>query len=121
MDSVYVALAARLGQAAPEWQGAMQDALWALFRGDFGAAERLEEQALRSGRARSANADCSYRLAMFIVRRAQGRLSEVENGGRALRPARTVRASARDGSRGGPDRPSRALPGHPGLNALALG
>jgi DNA-binding SARP family transcriptional activator len=78
MDREYYALAARLGQAAPKWQGAMQNALWALFRGDFAAGERLEEQALRSGNARSADADCSYRLAMFVMRRAQGRLAEIE-------------------------------------------
>ena len=57
----------------------MQNALWALFRGDFAAAERLEQEALRSGHARRADADCSYRLAMFILRRAQGRLSEIED------------------------------------------
>jgi tetratricopeptide (TPR) repeat protein len=78
MDKEYDALAGRLGQAAPQWQGAMQNALWALFRGEFAVAEQLEEQALRSGDARSADADCSYRLAMFIMRRAQGRLAEIE-------------------------------------------
>ena len=79
MDTAYHALAGQLGQAAPQWQGAMQNALWALFRGDFANAEQLEEQAFRSGPARSSDADCSYRLAMFILRRAQGRLPEVEN------------------------------------------
>ena len=53
--------------------------LRALFRGEFANAEALEAQALRAGYARSADADCSYRLAMFIMRRAQGRLAEVEN------------------------------------------
>jgi hypothetical protein len=43
------------------------------------AAERLELKAVQSGHARSADADCSYRLAMFILRRAQGRLSEIED------------------------------------------
>ena len=33
--TAYDALAGELGQAAPQWQGAMQNALWALFRGDF--------------------------------------------------------------------------------------
>jgi DNA-binding SARP family transcriptional activator len=79
MDTAYDALAGQLGQAAPQWQGAMQNALWALFRGDFAYAEQLEEEALRAGRARSSDAGCSYRLAMFILRRAQGRLSEIEN------------------------------------------
>jgi tetratricopeptide (TPR) repeat protein len=78
-DTAYDALAGQLGQAAPRWQGAMQNALWALFRGDFARAERLEEEALRAGFARSSDADCSYRLAMFILRRAQGRLAEVED------------------------------------------
>jgi DNA-binding SARP family transcriptional activator len=78
-DTAYHALAGQLGQAAPQWQGAMQNALWALFRGEFAKAEELEEQALRSGYARSSDADCSYRLAMFILRRAQGRLAEVEH------------------------------------------
>jgi DNA-binding SARP family transcriptional activator len=79
MDTAYDVLAGQLGQAAPRWQGAMQNALWALFRGDFAKAERLEEEALRAGLAQSSDADCSYRLAMFILRRAQGRLAEVEN------------------------------------------
>jgi DNA-binding SARP family transcriptional activator len=79
MDTAYDALARQLGQAAPQWQGAMQNALWALFRGDLASAEQLDELALRSGQARSSDADCSYRLAMFILRRAQGRLPEVEN------------------------------------------
>ncbi|HET8821709.1 MAG TPA: BTAD domain-containing putative transcriptional regulator [Thermoleophilaceae bacterium] len=79
MDTAYDALARQLAQAAPQWQGAMQNALWALFRGDFANAERLEEQALRAGDARSSDADCSHRLAMFILRRAQGRLAEVED------------------------------------------
>jgi tetratricopeptide (TPR) repeat protein len=77
-DTAYDALAGQLGQAAPRWQGAMQNALWALLRGEFARAEQLEEMALRSGHARSADADCSYRLGMFILRRAQGRLSEIE-------------------------------------------
>jgi tetratricopeptide (TPR) repeat protein len=78
-DTAYHTLAGQLGQAAPQWQGAMQNALWAVFRGEFANAEELEAQALRSGNARSSDADCSYRLAMFMVRRAQGRLGEVEN------------------------------------------
>ena len=79
MDTAYDVLAGKLEQAAPKWQGAMQNALWALFRGDFATAEQLEKEALRSGHARSSDADCSYRLAMFILRRAQGRLPEVES------------------------------------------
>jgi tetratricopeptide (TPR) repeat protein len=55
------------------------NAAWALLRGDFAAAERVAEEALRSGEARRSDADCSYRLAMFVLRREQGRLSEVED------------------------------------------
>lgn len=77
-DSAYDALAGRLGEAAPRWQGAMQNALAVLFRGDFAAAERLEEEALESGGARRSDADCSHRLAMFVIRRAQGRLAEID-------------------------------------------
>ena len=56
----------------------MQDVVWALFRGEFEQAERLAERALSSGEARRTDADCSYRLAMFLVRREQGRLAEIE-------------------------------------------
>ena len=77
-DDAYDALAGQIGEAAPQWQGAMQNALWALFRGEFARAEKLEQDALRTGQARSSDADCSYRLAMFIMRRAQGRLAEIE-------------------------------------------
>jgi tetratricopeptide (TPR) repeat protein len=74
-EQEYDALAGQLGEAHLRWQGAMQNAHAALFRGDFAAAERLEEAARRIG---GADADCSYRLAMFILRREQGRLVEVE-------------------------------------------
>ena len=56
----------------------MQDVVWALFRGEFERAERLAERALSSGGARRTDADCSYRLAMFLMRREQGRLGEIE-------------------------------------------
>jgi DNA-binding SARP family transcriptional activator len=78
-DDAYDALAGQTGEAAPQWQGAMQNALWALFRGEFARAEKLEQDALRTGQARSSDADCSYRFAMFIMRRAQGRLAEIED------------------------------------------
>ena len=56
---------------ADRWQAAMQDVVWALFRGEFERAERLAERALSSGEARRSDADCSYRLAMFLMRREQ--------------------------------------------------
>lgn len=77
-DHAYDALAQELRQSAAHWQGAMQNAHWALFRGEFSEAEHLEQQALRSGGARSSDADCSYRLALFVLRRPQGRLADVE-------------------------------------------
>ena len=78
-DDAYNALAEGIGESAAQWQGAMQDGLWALHRGDFAGAEELAARALRSGGARSADADCSYTMAMFVIRRAQGRLAEVED------------------------------------------
>ena len=75
-DQEYDTLAGQLGEAHLRWQGAMQNAHAALFRGDFDTAERLEEAARRMG---GADADCSYRLAMFVLRREQRRLAEVED------------------------------------------
>ena len=63
---------------AERWQVAMLDVVWALYRGELETAERLAERALSSGEARRTDADCSYRLAMFLVRREQGRLGEIE-------------------------------------------
>ena len=75
LDHRYRALAS---DPADRWQAAMQDVLWAVFRGELERAERLAERALSSGEARHSDADCSYRLAMFLVRREQGRLAEIE-------------------------------------------
>jgi tetratricopeptide (TPR) repeat protein len=54
-------------------------ASWALFQGQLEEVERLAEGALRSGEAASADARCSYCLAMFVLRRDQGRLGESES------------------------------------------
>jgi predicted ATPase len=78
LDDRFNQVAEELGQPADLWQAAMQDVVWALFRGDFAAAEQLAEEALGRGDARRADADCSYRLAMFVLRREQGRLAEIE-------------------------------------------
>ena len=75
LDHRYDALAS---DPADRWQAAMQDVVWALFRGDLEGAERLAERAHSSGGARRTDADCSYRLAMFLMRREQGRLGEIE-------------------------------------------
>jgi tetratricopeptide (TPR) repeat protein len=79
LDDRFNEVAEELGQPADQWQAAMQDVVWALFRGDFVAAERLAEAARSRGDARRADADCSYRLAMFVLRREQGRLAEIED------------------------------------------
>ena len=79
LDDRYDALAEDLGESAPRWQAAMQNVVWALFRGDFAEAERLaEEAAAHGGGERRVDAECSYRLAMFVLRREQGRLAELE-------------------------------------------
>ena len=75
LDDRFNEVAEELGQPADQWQAAMQDVVWALFRGDFAAAEQLAAEALMRGDARRADADCSYRLAMFVLRREQGRLA----------------------------------------------
>ena len=56
----------------------MQSVVWALFRGDFAEAERLAEEAAAPAASPPLDADCSYRLAMFVLRREQGRLEEIE-------------------------------------------
>jgi DNA-binding SARP family transcriptional activator/tetratricopeptide (TPR) repeat protein len=78
-DRRYEELAVEQGLPADRWQAEMQSALWPLLRGDFAVAERLAERALAAGGARSADADCSYRLELFLLRREQGRLAEIED------------------------------------------
>jgi hypothetical protein len=79
LDDEYAALAAERRQPAQQWQGAMVSVVLALFRGDLADAERLAAAALESGQARHSDADCSYRLTMFVLRREQGRLEEVRD------------------------------------------
>ena len=78
-DDEYDALAVATKQPAGKWQGTMQYTIRALFQGDFAEAERLAEEALRHGEARSWDAECSYRLTLFMLRREQGRLAEIED------------------------------------------
>jgi DNA-binding SARP family transcriptional activator len=78
-DDEYDALAGEIKRPAEQWQGTMQYTIRALFQGDFDAAERLAEEAVRAGEARRSDADCSYRLTMFVLRREQGRLGEIED------------------------------------------
>jgi hypothetical protein len=66
-DDEYDALAAETKQPAGKWQGIMVYTIRALFQGDFALAERLAEEALRSGEARNSDAECSYRLSLFML------------------------------------------------------
>jgi DNA-binding SARP family transcriptional activator len=79
LDDEYEALAATLKQPGHGWQVAIVGAAAALFLGDLAKAEQLAAEALEGGQARSFDADCSYRLAMFLLRREQGRLAEIED------------------------------------------
>ena len=75
----YRALAQELKQPSHQWYVAVMRSVWALFRGEFGEAEQLVDEAQQFGRrAQSWDAGCSYRLSLFILRREQGRLNEIE-------------------------------------------
>ena len=72
-------LADELRQPAQRWhQGTVRTEL-ALMEGQFERAERLVSETLELGqRSESWNAVVSERLALFVLRRAQGRLAELE-------------------------------------------
>ena len=68
-----------LKQPALRWWSRAMLTTWALHRGEFAEAERLAEEAFQVGqRAQSWDAGFSYRMALFVLRREQGRLEEVE-------------------------------------------
>jgi DNA-binding SARP family transcriptional activator len=73
-------LADELRQPAQRWHlGTVRTAL-ALMEGQFERAERLISETLALGqRSESWNAVVSQRLALFVLRRAQGRLAELED------------------------------------------
>jgi tetratricopeptide (TPR) repeat protein len=72
-------LAERLRQPSQDWFVAVYGALLAFFEGDLAEAESLMERARRIGeRAQSWNAAVSWRLQLYVLRREQGRLSEIE-------------------------------------------
>jgi eukaryotic-like serine/threonine-protein kinase len=72
-------IAEQLGQPAQLWYVAVTRALLALFEGRFDHAEDLVERALGLGqRAQSWEALVYYRMQMFALRSAQGRLVELE-------------------------------------------
>jgi len=75
----YCTLADELKQPSQQWYGVVMRSADALFRGKFSEAEQLAEQALVLGRqAQAWDAGFSYRIALFTLRREQGRLEEVE-------------------------------------------
>jgi tetratricopeptide (TPR) repeat protein len=70
----------KLKQPSAQWYGAVTHCALALLQGDFAEAEQLMEEASRLGeRAQSWDAGFSYRIALFLLRREQGRLAEIED------------------------------------------
>jgi hypothetical protein len=73
-------LADTLRQPAQRWSVSTSQTMVALLEGRFEQAEALIDQTRALGeRAYSWNADVSYRVQIFLLRRAQGRLAEVEH------------------------------------------
>jgi DNA-binding SARP family transcriptional activator/tetratricopeptide (TPR) repeat protein len=71
-------LAAELRQPAQRWHIGTGRTMLALMEGRFDDAERLVEETLLLGqRAQSWNAVVSQRVALFVLRREQGRLAEL--------------------------------------------
>jgi tetratricopeptide (TPR) repeat protein len=72
-------LAEDLRQPAQRWSVGTDRTMLALMEGRFDDAERLAEETLAVGTAgENWNANVSYRLQMFVLRREQGRLVELE-------------------------------------------
>ena len=72
-------LAEELRQPAQRWHVCTQETMLALMEGRFERAEQLISEALALGRqAESWNATVSQRLGLFVLRREQGRLAEIE-------------------------------------------
>jgi len=73
-------LAEELRQPSQDWLVAVYSALVALLEGELAEAEGLIAGALRLGeRAQSWNAAVAYGLQLYVLRREQGRLAEVED------------------------------------------
>ena len=73
-------LAAELRQPAQQWHVRSMQAMLATVEGRFDQAEELLGDALGLGmRAQSWNAHVSHRLGLFVLRREQGRLAEIED------------------------------------------
>ncbi len=75
--------AAELKQPAFAWLATMTKAQLALLRGSFDDAEALIDQDMRSGRATRRDAISAGRFHLFLLRREQGRVGEVEDENRA--------------------------------------
>ena len=72
-------LAEELGQPSQEWFVAVYEALLALLEGQLSEAERLMEHARNLGeRALGWSAEVTYGLQLYLLRREQNRLAEVE-------------------------------------------
>ena len=73
------ALAAELRQPAQRWAVGTSRTMLALMEGRLADAEELISETLAIGeRTERWNAHVSHRLALFVLRRAQGRLAEIE-------------------------------------------
>lgn len=73
------ALAEELRQPAQRWSVGTGRTMLALMEGHFGRAEQLIAETLAvGGQVQSWNAVVSQRLALFVLRREQGRLAELE-------------------------------------------
>src|SRR5262245_37405335 len=80
LEDEHRALANRLKQPSQQWYSAVMRCEWALLRGEFSEGEELAEEALRIGeRAQSYDAGFAYRITLFVLRREQGRLQEIED------------------------------------------
>ncbi|MDP9226999.1 MAG: AAA family ATPase [Actinomycetota bacterium] len=76
----YSRRADELKQPSQQWYGTVLRSHLALFQGEFAEAEMLLEKALQiGGRAQTWDAGFSYRIALFQLRRDQGRLEEIED------------------------------------------
>ena len=72
-------LAGELRQPTHDWFVAVHKALVALLEGSLEEAETLADRALElGGRAQSWSADVCHMLQLFVLRRDQGRLGEIE-------------------------------------------
>ena len=74
------ALAEQLKQPSLQWYDVATRSILAIFHGEFAEGERLADEALQLGQqAESWEAGWAYRMALFSLRRDQGRLAEIED------------------------------------------